>query len=51
MQKLIGLIRLFTRFIYTGWNLFFWNYHCGQARLHDDRIKFLDPEWRDEFEM
>ena len=50
MQKLFGLIMEFIRFIYVGWNFFWWNYHCGRARLHDDRIKWLDPNWREIFD-
>lgn len=36
--------------VYVGWNAFCWNYHINRARLHDDRISQLNPEWRNELQ-
>jgi len=35
------------QFIFVAWNGFWWNYHVNRARLHDDRIQSVDPEWRE----
>jgi len=50
MYKLLNMVMEFIWFIYVGWNAFWWNYHCGRARQHDDRINWLDPNWREIFD-
>lgn len=47
MQNVIAKIVNTMQYTYIAWNAFMWNYHCDRARLHDDRIARLDPEWRD----
>jgi len=34
------------RKLLTAWNLFWWNHHVSLARMHDHRLKQVDPEWR-----
>lgn len=50
MLKVITKIVNGMQYVYVGWNMFWWNYHCGRARLHDERIKWLDPNWREMFD-
>lgn len=33
--------------IFVLWNGFWWNYHIGRAKIHDERIQHLDPTWRE----
>jgi len=47
MKYLITAVVTFMRQIYFAWHCAWCNYHCGRARLHDDRIKRLDPKWRE----
>jgi len=47
MYKAIAKIVSFMQYVYTAWHCAWWNYHCGRARLHDDRMQWLDPEWRE----
>jgi hypothetical protein len=34
-------------FIFNAWNLFWWNHHVKLARMHDHRLRRIDPEWRE----
>lgn len=29
----------------SAWNLFWGNHHVSLARMHDRRLKQVDPEW------
>lgn len=46
MRYILAKIVNLMQSIYVTWHCAWWNYHCGRARLHDDRIAQLDPEWR-----
>ena len=50
MYKLLNMFMEFIWFIYVGWNALWWNHHCGRAMQRDDRIKWLDPNWREIFD-
>lgn len=47
MRYVIAKIVNLMQYVYTAWNVMWWNYHCGRARLHDAHMKRLDPEWRE----
>lgn len=47
MCYIIAKIASLMQYIYATWHCAWWNYHINQARLHDDYIKRLDPEWRE----
>lgn len=47
MQNIIAKIVNFMQYVYIAWNAYMWNYHVNRARMHDDRIVQLDPEWRE----
>jgi len=46
MCKIVAIIVNAMQCMFVAWNGFWWNYHVGRARMHDDRIVHLDPEWR-----
>ena len=47
MFRILAAILNLVQFVYTAWHCAWWNYHCGRARMHDDRMKVLDPGWRE----
>ena len=48
MCKIVAIIVNAMQFVFVAWNGFWWNYHVGLARMHDNRISEFDPSWLDE---
>jgi len=42
----IAKIVNFMQWFIVGWNMLWWNYHIGRARLHDSQIAKLDADWK-----
>lgn len=47
MCKVITKIYNFMQYSSFAWNVAWWNHHVALARMHDARMKTLDPEWRE----
>ena len=43
IAKIVSLMQS----VFVAWNLYFWNYHCNLARMHDARLCELDQTWRE----
>lgn len=50
MCKIVAAIVNFMQSVYVAWNLAWWDHHVQLARMHDERIKSFDPDWREKLE-
>jgi len=47
LYNIVAKVFNVMQFVFVAWNGFWWNYHVGLAKMHDDRISELDPIWRE----